>query len=553
MSRKKIDFKERAIAVHGNKYDYSQSVYSGMHKKLTIVCPIHGKFEQEAHSHLKGQGCPKCGIESRSRKRSDTKETFIEKAKKVHGDKYDYSKVEYIGSQDKVSIICPEHGEFLVKPYLHIQGQGCPKCWEQRRKFNRLKTTDEFVEKAKEIHEGKYDYSKVEYVNNSAKVCIICPKHGEFWQTPDSHLCGRGCPKCGIEKTHILMSNNEFIEKARKVHGDKYDYSNVEYNGPFNNVRIICPKHGEFLQKPAIHLTGCGCQKCGVTESKWENEVYDFVHSLCVDAVNNDRSVLNGKEIDVFVPSKSIGFECDGLRWHNELHKDKNYHLDKTKLCNEKGIRLIHIFEDEWDEKKDIVKSRIRNLLGMTEKTIYARNCTITEVPGSEALNFMNENHLQGRVPSKYYYGLYYNSELVSLISFGFKRKNLGSTMKEGEFELLRFCNKKDTNVVGGASKLLKYFIKKENPREITSYCDLRWSDGSLYEKLGFTLDHVSQPNYFYVVGNRRKNRFNFRKDRLISEGYDANMTEHEIMLSRKIYRIYDCGCKCYIWKTQID
>ena len=134
MSRKKIDFKERAIAVHGNKYDYSQSVYSGMHKKLTIVCPIHGKFEQEAHSHLKGQGCPKCGLESRSRKRSDTKETFIEKAKKVHGEKYDYSKVEYIGSQDKVSIICPEHGEFLVKPYLHIQGQGCPKCWEQKPK-----------------------------------------------------------------------------------------------------------------------------------------------------------------------------------------------------------------------------------------------------------------------------------------------------------------------------------------------------------------------------------------------------------------------------------
>ena len=416
MSKEKIDFKERAIAVHGNKYDYSQSVYSGMHKKLTIVCPIHGPFEQEAHSHLKGQGCPKCGIESRSRKRSDTKETFI--------------------------------------------------------------------------------------------------------------------------------------EKARKVHGDKYDYSNVEYNGPFNNVRIICQKHGEFLQKAYLHLDGCGCQKCGVTESKWENEVYEFVHSLCDDTINNDRNILDGKEIDIFVPSKSIGFECDGLRWHNELHKDKNYHLDKTKSCKEKGIRLIHIFEDEWSEKKDIVKSRIRNLLGVTERTVYARKCTIREVPGAEALSFMDENHLQGKVPSKYYYGLYNGDELVSLMSFGLKRKNLGSAVKEGEFELIRFCNRKDTNVVGGASKLLKYFLKNENPREITSYCDLRWSDGSLYEKLGFTLDHVSQPNYFYVVGNRRKNRFNFRKDRLISEGYDASMTEHEIMLSRKIYRIYDCGNFVYKLKN---
>ena len=550
MSKEKIDFKERAIAVHGNKYDYSQSVYSGMHKKLTIVCPIHGTFEQEAHSHLKGQGCPKCGIESRSRKRSDTKETFIEKARKVHGDKYDYSMVEYSGSQEKVSVICPKHGVFSVKPYLHIQGQGCPGCWEERRKFNRLKTTEGFVKKANEIHEGKYDYSKVEYANSSTKVCIICPEHGEFWQTPDSHLGGSGCPKCGMEKNHVLMSNDEFIEKARKVHGDKYDYSNVEYDGPFNDVRIICPKHGEFLQKAYLHLDGCGCQKCGVTESKWENEVYGFVHSLCDDAINNDRNMLDGKEIDIFVPSKSIGFECDGLRWHNELHKDKNYHLDKTKSCKEKGIRLIHIFEDEWGEKKDIVKSRIKNLLGMSERTVYARKCTIREVPGAEALSFMDENHLQGKVPSKYYYGLYYDGELVSLMSFGFKRKNLGSAVKEGEFELIRFCNRKDTNVVGGASKLLKYFLKNENPSEITSYCDLRWSDGSLYEKLGFTLDHVSQPNYFYVVGNRRKNRFNFRKDRLVSEGYDASMTEHEIMLGRKIYRIYDCGNFVYKLKN---
>ena len=549
MSRKKIDFIERAKAVHGDKYDYSKSIYRGMANKLIIICPIHGEFEQEAHAHLLGQGCKKCAVEYRAKKKKDTTEQFIEKAKKVHGDKYDYSKVEYLGSQTKVDVICPKHGVFSIKPYLHIQGQGCKKCWEEKRKFNRLSTTEEFIKKARKVHGDKYDYSKVKYVKNNTDVQIICPIHGEFLQTPSSHLNGSGCPKCGIEKCHKVMTTDEFIEKARKVHGNKYNYDNVEYKNPFEEIEITCPIHGVFLQKPSYHLSGCGCQKCGVTESKWETEIYEYILSLSDDAVKNDRKVLNGKEIDIFIPSKMVGIECDGLRWHNELYKNMSYHIDKTNECNEKGVRLVHIFEDEWMNKKEIVKSRIKNILGFTEKTIYARKCIIDVVPKSVALNFMEENHLQGKLPSKYYYGLYYNNELVSLMSFGAKRKNLGSTTKEGEFELLRFCNKKDTNIIGAASKLLKRFINDIKPKEVISYCDLRWSDGNLYEKLGFNLDHISKPNYFYVVGNNRKNRFNFRKDKLIKEGFDPNKSEHEIMLERGIYRIYDCGTKVFILK----
>ena len=187
----KEEFIAKAREVHGDKYDYSKVEYVGALTKVCIICPEHGEFWQEANSHLRGQGCPKCKYE----KQTSSTEEFIQKAHKVHGDKYDYSKVEYVGALTKVCIICPEHGEFWQIPSAHLRGQGCPKCKAKKQTC----TTDEFIAKAKKIHGDKYDYSKVNYVNRKTKVCIICPKHGEFWQTPNHHLSGCGCPKCGVE------------------------------------------------------------------------------------------------------------------------------------------------------------------------------------------------------------------------------------------------------------------------------------------------------------------------------------------------------------------
>ena len=211
----------------------------------------------------------------------------------------------------------------------------------------------------------------------------------------------------------------------------------------------------------------------------------------------------------------------------------------------DKGIQLVHIFEDEWIYKKDIVKSRILNLLGKSDR-IYARKCEIRNVSPSTARSFLDDNHIQGFCSSAYRYGLYYNGELVSLMTFGNKRKNLGSKSINGHYELLRFCNKLNTTVIGGASRLFKHFIKEVKPIEIVSYADRRWSNGNLYEKLGFTLTHKSQPSYFYVINDKRENRFKYRKDALVKEGYDKDKTEHQIMLERGIYRIYDCGCLVY-------
>lgn len=200
-----------------------------------------------------------------------TTETFIKKARKAHGEKYDYSKVKYEGWDKKVCIICPIHGEFWQIPSEHIRKnkpKGCPKCGRIYAQTYNLKTTEQFIKDSISVHGNKYDYSKVEYKNAITKVCIICPDHGEFWQTPNQHQQGSGCPKCA----GLRITTEEWIKKAKEIHGNKYDYSKVEYRGSKEKVCIICPEHGEFWQIPYNHLNGVGCYECWKKENFWTYE-----------------------------------------------------------------------------------------------------------------------------------------------------------------------------------------------------------------------------------------------------------------------------------------
>jgi hypothetical protein len=261
----------------------------------------------------------------------------------------------------------------------------------------------------------------------------------------------------------------------------------------------------------------------------------------------NDKKII-GKELDIYLPNLKLAFEFNGLFWHNEITTDKNYHLNKTEDCEKLGIHLIHIYEDDWEFKQDILKSRILNLLGKSNK-IYARKCEIREINDNKHVReFLEQNHLQGFVGSKIKIGLFYQENLVSLMAFGSQRKSMGQKSSEGTYEMLRFCNKLNTNVIGGASRLFKYFVNNYQPNEVISYADRSWSTGNLYEKLGFKLIHKTKPNYYYIINKIRRYRFNYRKDKLIREGSDPNKTEHEIMLERKIYRIYDSGNLKYIY-----
>jgi hypothetical protein len=595
-------FKNKANLIHNNKYDYSLVDYINNKTKVKIICPEHGIFEQTPDKHInRKQGCSKC-----SKRFKLTVEDFINDSNKIHNNKYDYSLIEFNDLKDDLTIICPIHGNFIQKASNHKYGSGCPKC------VGKNKELDDIINELNEIHDNKYDYSLVKYINSKIKLQIICSEHGVFEQTLNTHKNGHGCPKCvGRDKSEsdLIIEFNEihdnkykynfingtksnekveitcphhgifnqlinlhikgsgcsickgisisekntktiedFINEANIVHNYKYDYSLSNYVKAKEYIKIICTEHGEFEQTPDSHLQGSGCPKCALKYDKSENEIKNFINSIGLDYIENSKKIINPLELDIFIPSHNIAFEFDGLYWHSELYKDINYHLNKTELCEEKGIKLIHIFEDEWIHKQDIVKSRIKNLLGLSECKIFARKCVIKEVNKDDKKIFLDNNHIQGTVASSINLGLYYNDELVSLMTFGKGRIAMGGNSEQ--YELIRFCNKLNTNVVGGASKLLKHFIKNYNPNEIISYADRRWSQGGLYDELKFEKVNITKPNYWYIIGNKRKHRFGFRKSILVKEGFNENKSEHDIMLERKIYRIYDCGNITYKMKN---
>jgi hypothetical protein len=545
------EFIKKAKLIHGEKYDYSKVNYITAKNKVLITCKKHGDFEQLPYNHLNGKECIRCSYEQRAINNSTGLNEFIKRAKLIHGDKYDYSKVNYIKNSTEVTIICPIHGEFKQTPQSHLKSgsYGCRQCSFIGSGNKRKLTNETFVIKAIDKHQNKYEYnSPIE----DKKIKIICPVHGEFIQDIHNHLSGKGCKKCSIEKNteSQKLKLSDFIDKSNIKHNFKYDYSLTNYKKLKEKVKIICPIHGEFTQIAFNHLIGFGCNLCSNKNiSSHEIELKKFIESLGVICESKNKKIIPPLELDIFIPSHNLAIEFNGLYWHSEEFLPSSYHLNKTELCEAKGIQLIHIFEDEWLYKKEIIKSRIKNLLKLTDKKIYARKTVIREVSSKDAKDFLNINHLQGSVNSKYKIGLYYDNQLISLMTFGSLRKNLNQKNEDDVYEMLRFCNKLNISVIGGADKLLQYFIKTHNPKEIISYADRRWSQGNLYKKLGFNFIHNSKPNYFYVLKGKRENRFNYRKDVLVKEGYDKNKSEHQIMLDRGIYRVYDCGSMRYLLK----
>lgn len=234
--------------VHGDKYDYSKVKYINTHTKVCIICPKHGEFWQTPANHLKHRGCPECGKKTYADKLKSNTEEFIERAKQIHGDKYDYSKVDYKFAREKVCIICPEHGEFWKTPDNHLRGAGCQKCaTEHGLNIIRHKELIKFIKKANEIYGDKYDYTKVDYKTKDKEVCIICHKHGEFYQKPSSFLAGKDCPKCKEEiyNKKLCEKTDCFINKCKKYSNEKYDYSKVKYINEKTPVCVIYPDKTE--------------------------------------------------------------------------------------------------------------------------------------------------------------------------------------------------------------------------------------------------------------------------------------------------------------------
>lgn len=555
-------FIKKAREIHGYRYDYSLVEFKKINDKIAIICPKHGVFYQQVRKHIYDkQGCPKCAGKTG---RKYTTESFIERCKTLPDiENIKFDEVEYAGYKQKVKLYCTqkdntgnEHGYFYITPNHFFAGERCPKCRYIKSANAKRRSLDDVKAIAAKIHNGKYDYSLItEYKNDRIKYPIICPEHGVFYQTFNNHIKAKqGCPECGRKKSDLKrrMSFEDFKKKANEVHNGKYTYVEESYISASDKLKIICPLHGEFEQDGENHI--ClrqGCPKCGNFASSGESEIYHYVCSLIGQDKVKERykGAIDGKfELDVFVPSKNFAIEFDGLFWHSEVMRDRNYHLWKTNECLSKGIRLFHVFEDEWLEKESIIKSMISNFLGFTKRKIYARKCSLRDIGVKEAKQFLNDNHLQGYCVSKYRLGLFNGDELVSVMTFGKSRHFVGNN--GDKIELLRFANKIDTIVVGGASKLFTHFIREHDCKEIVSYADKRWSEGHLYETLNFQKYNESRPNYYYVIGRKRVYRFNLRKSVLVKKyNCPVSMSEKEFCLKQKWYRIYDCGCLCYIWK----
>jgi len=536
-------FIEKSKELYSDKYNYEFVDYVNSKTKVKLICNLHNySFMQLPSEHLRGKnGCKFC-----SDRATNTQE-FLTKVKKRFGGLYDYSLTNYVNSETKVKIICPVHGIFEKLPSQHMVGQGCPSCSRSKPRSN----TETFVAKAIEKHGTYYDYSLVHFIKSTKNVKIVCPKHGIFEQTPSKHLCGQGCKECSIDrkKEKFSLNESEFIERSKKIHADKYDYSLVEYHNSHTKIKIICPTHKIFDQLPYDHLSKHGCPNCSSSVSNIEKEINQFLLSCGVQTITSSLSIIPPYQIDIFIPSHNLAIEFNGLYWHSENKVGKNYHLNKTQICEQNNIRLIHIFEDEWLFKKEIIKSKLKNLLGLTLDRVFARKCVIKDVDPQTSCHFLNTHHLQGKINSKINLGLYYNQELISLMTFTKPRLGIGS--HHSGYELSRFCNKTDTIVVGGADKLINHFIKKYHPNQIISYADRRWSRGDLYRKLGFTQTNINKPNYWYIIGKKRVHRMNFRKEKLKKEGFDIKLTEKQIMVSRNIERIYDCGTIVFLKKFE--
>jgi hypothetical protein len=337
------------------------------------------------------------------------------------------------------------------------------------------------------------------------------------------------CKLCGeqfktISNTHLLSHNTNSFD-YRKQFGEDSLISNTTKNQFIDNLN--------------------NCEVNHTYRSKSEIEIEEFIKSLNVEVKVCDKKQLSGVELDLFLPDYNIAIEYNGLYWHSEKQgKNKKYHINKTIKCLEKNIQLIHIFSDEWLNKKEIIKNRLINLLNKNENKIYARNCEIIKLTTKEKSEFLNLHHLQGNDKSSVYFGLTYQNKIVSVITFGNLRKVLGNkNTNNNEYELYRYCS---DNVVGGFSKLLRYFIKTYSPKKVITYANRNWSPSDefcFYSKVGFDYVSTTKPNYSYTKKyDVREHRFNYRKDRLINMGYDKNKSETQIMNELGYDKIWDTG-----------
>lgn len=440
---------------------------------------------------------------------------------------------EYINSSSKLEYRCPKGTVYKISWNKWQGGRRCPCCTPKGR-FRHRSIDSIKVEFEKE----GYILLTKKYKNCDQKLEYIC-NNGHKYSTSWDSWTSKG-NRCAICNNNAILSIDYIYEEFKK---ERYTLLTTKYKNSKQRLYYICPNnHVGTVTWNNWHL-GNRCSKCSNTgTSSGQLKLLEELKSIFPkqNFIEQDRTIIKPYEIDILILDKKLAIEYCGLYWHSELAgKDKNYHLNKLKLCEEKGYRLITIFEDEWLNNREIVISRIMNILGaLNYSIIYARKCIIKEIPVKEARDFCNKNHLQGYGNSSIKLGAFYKHELVSIMTFSKPSIAKGSKNEKDVWELNRFCSKINHQVIGIASKLLKFFERNYDWRSIFSYADRRWSDGNLYKKIGFEFSHNSKPNYWYIKGIKRIHRFSLRK----TKDDPKNLTEWAIRMSQGWNRIWDCG-----------
>lgn len=537
------DYVLKATQIHNGKYSYpsperiTTSNKWGYRHKIRILCPEHGEFLQGTAKHLSGQACPKClGIGTD--KIAELKQRFLD---------WDWSGVEFGHTKQTFTLVCPEHGEFQTSYNRLTTKKGqispCPKCSKIIAGKERRNTVEQWQEKLQATWGDEVVVDPSSIVTAGDKAKFTCKFHGEFVSILQDVVSGHGCPTCGKNRfiswmdVNVRVTPEEFEKRANEVHKGRYKYRLETYVEMREKMAMLCDKHGEFWQEPSNHIgLEAGCPSCAGRDPKAEREIRTYIGSLGFEVTEKAR-ILDGWEIDVYIPEKKLGIEHCGLYWHGEKHKDAGYHKEKYTRAKNAGITLLTVFEDEWMENSEKVRHKLLHLLGASER-IYARDTELRHIAWKVAAPFLEEHHLAGKgKPGSASLGLYHNKELVAVSSWGEERFS-----DDGHLEMYRFCSKQGVTIIGGLSKMIKEV--KSTDRSLVTYSDLRWGEGLGYEKVGFTRLEDTVPGYFWCKATKRFSRQKFQKHKLASlfSNFDPSKTEVENCHNNGYWRIYDCG-----------
>jgi hypothetical protein len=484
-----------------------------------------------------------------------SQDEWVRRFKEKHGDLYVYSEVTYKNGTATANYFCEHHGYVEQNAQLHVSRSGCPACGNQMSGVKQRLSQVEWLERFTAAHGSTYNYLEVVYSKGGPKVSYLCPNHGSVVQSAKHHADGVGCPACAIKRAGEAQtfSLEDWSSKFKKVHGERYEYLDLVRDSA-TYILYRCPEHGERLQVCTDHAKGFGCPKCtpgGSYGNKHTKEIVDYVASTGLTALEEHSFDGSRKRWDVVVPEARVAIEFDGIYYHSEKFKPNHSNmLDKAMEASASGYRQLNIFEDEWYEKKAIVKRLIASACGKSpDATVYARKTIAVALDLVDVKPFLEANHIQGFAAGSHYIGLKNGESLVACMVYSYKSAGRSTTKVQSCVDIQRYAT--SCRVVGGFQKLMKQVLLDEEIQTIISYSDPRLFSGGMYAKAGFTASPEGAPDYCYVRSSKRipkrARQKSWFKDR---EGvlYDPTLTEYELALLNGYQRLWFRGKVKWTW-----